>query len=112
MPPPRCGCSRGDLTVRPMDTVRIGILGAARIAPAAMTKPAGKVGEATVDAVAARDRSRAEAFAKKHDVPKVHDSYAALIADPDLAAIYNPLPNGLHADWTSAALEAGADRVF
>jgi predicted dehydrogenase len=90
-----------------MDTVRIGILGAARIAPAALTKPAGKVGEAMVGAVAARDRARAEAFAKKHDVPKVHDSYAALIADPDLDAIYNPLPNGLHAEWTIAALEAG-----
>ncbi len=90
-----------------MDPVRIGILGAARIAPAAVVKPARKVGEATIAAVAARDRSRAEAFAKKHDVPKVHDSYAALIADPDLDAIYNPLPNGLHAEWTTAALEAG-----
>ena len=58
-------------------------------------------------AVAARDRSRAEAFASKHGIPKVCDSYAALIADPDVDAIYNPLPNGLHAEWTIAALEAG-----
>jgi predicted dehydrogenase len=90
-----------------MDTLRIGILGAARIAPAAIVKPARKVGEATIGAVAARDRSRAEEFAKKHAVPKVHESYAALIADPELDAIYNPLPNGLHAEWTIAALEAG-----
>jgi predicted dehydrogenase len=90
-----------------MDTLRIGILGAARIAPAAIIKPARKVGEATIGAVAARERSRAEEFAKKHAVPKVHDSYAALIADPELDAIYNPLPNGLHAEWTIAALEAG-----
>ncbi len=90
-----------------MDAVRIGILGAARIAPAAVIKPARNVGEATIGAVAARDRSRAEEFAKKHGIPKVHDSYAALIADPDLDAIYNPLPNGLHAEWTIAALEAG-----
>jgi predicted dehydrogenase len=90
-----------------MDTVRIGILGAARIAPAAVIKPARNVGEATIGAVAARDRSRAEEFAKKHGIPKVHESYAALIADPDLDAIYIPLPNGLHAEWTIAALEAG-----
>jgi predicted dehydrogenase len=90
-----------------MDTVRIGILGAARIAPSALIKPAGNVGEAMVGAIAARDRSRAEAFASKHGIPNVRDSYAALVSDPDLDAIYNPLPNGLHAEWTIAALEAG-----
>jgi len=90
-----------------MATLRIGILGAARIAPSAVIKPAQNVGEAVVGAVAARDRSRADAFASKHGIPKVHDSYAALIADPELDAIYNPLPNGLHAEWTIAALEAG-----
>ena len=90
-----------------MDTVRIGILGAARIAPSAVIKPARNSGEAQIEAVAARDRSRAEAFASKHGVPNVRDSYAALVDDPDLDAIYNPLPNGLHAEWTIAALEAG-----
>src|SRR4051812_32980465 len=90
-----------------METVRIGILGAARIAPAAAIKPARNVQEATIGAVAARDRGRADAFASKHGIPRVHDSYADLVADPDLDAIYNPLPNGLHAEWTIAALEAG-----
>jgi predicted dehydrogenase len=90
-----------------MGTVRIGILGAARIAPSAVIKPARNVGEAVIDAVAARDRSRADAFASKHGIPKVHDSYSALVADPEIDAIYNPLPNGLHAEWTVAALEAG-----
>src|SRR4051812_41938143 len=90
-----------------METVRIGILGAARIAPAAAIKPARVVGDAMIGAVAARDRTRAEAFASKHGIPRVHGSYADLIADPDLDAIYNPLPNGLHAEWTIAALEAG-----
>ena len=90
-----------------MPTVRIGILGAARIAPGGMIKPARNNPEAEVRAVAARDRSRAETFASKHGIPTVHDSYAALLADPEIDAIYNPLPNGLHAEWTIAALEAG-----
>jgi predicted dehydrogenase len=90
-----------------MSTVRIGILGAARIAPAALIKPARNLDEAEVGAVAARDRSRADAFASKHGIPQVRDSYTALIADPEIDAIYNPLPNGLHAEWTIAALEAG-----
>src|SRR5947207_11259048 len=90
-----------------MDTVRIGILGAARIAPSAVIKPARNCGEAVVTAVAARERPRAEAFATKHVIAKVHDSYSALLGDPDVDAIYNPLPNGLHAEWTIAALEAG-----
>jgi predicted dehydrogenase len=90
-----------------MATVRIGVLGAARIAPAAVIKPARGNAEAEVRAVAARDRVRADAFAAKHGIPTVHDSYAALVADPGIDAVYNPLPNGLHAEWTIAALEAG-----
>jgi predicted dehydrogenase len=88
-------------------TVRIGTLGAARITPAALVKPARNSGEAQLVAVAARDRSRAQAFASKHGIPTVHDSYRTLLADPTIDAIYNPLPNGLHAEWTIAALEAG-----
>src|SRR4029078_1642496 len=90
-----------------MGTVRIGILGAPRIAPSAAIKPARNVPEAEIGAVAARDRSRAEAFASKHGIPTVHDSFASLGAAPELDAIYNPLPNGLHAQWTVASLEAG-----
>ena len=90
-----------------MDQVRIGILGAARIAPSAVIKPARNSSEAVIGAVAARDRSRADAFAAKHGIPKVRDSYDALLADSEIDAIYNPLPNGLHAEWTIAALEAG-----
>lgn len=90
-----------------MDTLRIGVLGAARIAPAAIVKPARKVAEAEVVAVAARDRARAEKFASKHGIPTVLDDYQAVIDSGDVDAIYNPLPNGLHARWTTAALEAG-----
>ena len=87
--------------------MRIGVLGAARIAPTAMMKPARIVEGVEVAAIAARDRRRAEAFAAKHGVPTVHGSYAELVADPSLDAVYIPLPNGLHGRWTMAALQAG-----
>ncbi len=87
--------------------MRIGILGAARITPAALIKPARRNDEVMVAAVAARDVSRAQTFAAKHDIARVHDSYEALLADPDLDAIYIPLPIGLHGRWTRAALVAG-----
>ena len=87
--------------------LRIGILGAARIAPTALIRPARRVPGVRVDAVAARDEARAQRFARKHGIPRVHGSYPALIADPDLDAIYNPLPNSLHCEWTIRALEAG-----
>lgn len=88
-------------------TLRLGTLGAARITPAALIRPARACARAAVVAVAARDRSRAEAFARRHHIPRIHDTYDALLADPDIDAVYNPLPNGLHAAWTLRALEAG-----
>ena len=87
--------------------MQIGVLGAARIAPTALIKPAKTNADVVVAAVAARDVSRARAFAVKHGIARVQDSYEALIADPDLDAVYNPLPNGLHGRWTRAALAAG-----
>lgn len=90
-----------------METVRIGILGAARIAPMALIQPSREVDGVAVAALAARDPERARRFAADHGVARIHDSYEALIADPDIDAIYNPLPNGLHGRWTIAALEAG-----
>jgi predicted dehydrogenase len=87
--------------------LRIGILGAAQIAPLALINPAKENAEVVVAAVAARDTTRAASFAAKHAIPRVHDDYDRLIADPELDAIYNPLPNGLHGKWTRAALAAG-----
>jgi len=89
------------------EPVRIAILGAARIAPAALVRPAALVPGAEVVAIAARDRGRAEKFAAKHRLPVVHSSYDDLLADPSIEAVYNPLPNGLHAQWTLAAIAAG-----
>jgi predicted dehydrogenase len=87
--------------------LKIGVLGAANIAPGALIKPARRTGRAEVVSVASRDIDRARAFAQKHKIPRVADSYEALLADPELDAIYNPLPNGLHGRWTIAALDAG-----
>jgi predicted dehydrogenase len=90
-----------------MARLRIGILGAARIAPMAVIQPARDLPEVEIVAVAARDPARAAAFARKHGLATIHDSYASLVADPGVDAVYNPLPNGLHGRWTIAALEAG-----
>lgn len=90
-----------------MSTVRIGVLGAARIAPPALVQPARVLDGVQVVAIAARARQRAASFAAKHGIATVHDSYDALLADPGIDAIYNPLPNGLHGRWTVAALHAG-----
>ena len=90
-----------------VDRLRIGTLGAARITPAALIKPARQVPGVTVAAVAARDPERARRFAAKYRIRMVHPSYEALIDDPAIDAIYNPLPNALHARWALRAIEAG-----
>ena len=87
--------------------LRIGILGAAKIAPAALIKPAQRTGRATVAVVAARDPDKAQKFADKHKIPRIAPTYDALLDDPDIDAVYIPLPNGLHGRWTIAALDAG-----
>lgn len=87
--------------------VRIGILGAARIAPRAIIFPTRSVPDAAAAAIAARDPQKARAFAQRHQIPRIHTTYADLIADPEIDAIYNPLPNSHHAEWSIRALEAG-----
>jgi predicted dehydrogenase len=90
-----------------VDRLRIGTLGAARITPSALIKPARQIPGVTVAAVAARDPERARRFAAKHRIRRVHGSYTALLDDPAIDAVYIPLPNSLHAPWTLRAIQAG-----
>ncbi|KAH9000095.1 NAD-P-binding protein [Lactarius akahatsu] len=90
--------------------LRFGILGAARIAPIALILPVKNHPDAVVTAVAARDQERADAFAKKNGIPKAYGgsgAYQKLLDDPEIDVVYNPLPNGLHYEWTMKALAAG-----
>ncbi|HVN27462.1 MAG TPA: Gfo/Idh/MocA family oxidoreductase [Candidatus Binataceae bacterium] len=87
--------------------IRFGILGAARIAPSALVQPAASNPDVEVVAIAARDRRRAREFAAANRIARVHQTYADLVADPDLDAIYNPLPNSMHCEWSLRALAAG-----
>ena len=86
--------------------VNIGILGAANIAKLFIeaARPSANV---RIGAVASRDAAKGKAFAAALGVPVVHESYNALLADPAIDAIYNPLPNNLHAEWSIRAAEAG-----
>jgi predicted dehydrogenase len=58
-------------------------------------------------AVASRDLQKAQAYAAEWNIPRVFASYEAMLADPDIDVIYNPLPNSLHAEWTIKAAQAG-----
>jgi predicted dehydrogenase len=89
-----------------MEPLRIGVLGAARISSNAIVEPARQTGTRLV-AVAARNRDRAEVFAAEAGVERVLDSYQAVLDDPEVEAIYNPLPNGLHGPWNARAIAAG-----
>jgi len=86
--------------------LHIGILGAANIARlfvnGVRTSP-----KVVVQAVASRDVERGKAFASETGVPRVHATYEALLADPAIDVVYNPLPNNLHAEWTIRAADAG-----
>ena len=90
----------------PSPCLRMGILGAANIARSFV---AGVAASSTVKvtAVASRDRAKAIRFAKDTGVRCACGSYEELLADPTIDAIYNPLPNSLHAEWSIRAIEAG-----
>ena len=87
--------------------VKWGVLGAAKIAVEKVI-PAMQGGHwSEVSAIASRDGKKGEAAARRLRIPKAYWSYEELLADPDIEAIYNPLPNHLHVPWSIKAAEAG-----
>lgn len=89
-----------------MKPLNFGLLGAARISDMAVIQPSRITGDRLV-AVAARDRGRAEEYAARHGIERVQADYQAVIDDPDVDVVYNPLANGHHAPWNLRAIAAG-----
>src|ERR1700753_391846 len=87
-------------------TVRWGILSTARIAER-VVEGCAMAPNATLVAVASRDAERARRYADEQLIERSYGSYEALLEDPEIDAIYNPLPNALHVPWTLRALDAG-----
>ena len=90
-----------------MTDLRWGILSTADIGRKKAIPGIQAADRSTVVAIASRDEVRARAAATELGIPRVHGSYEALLADPDVDAVYIPLPNHLHAEWTIAAARAG-----
>ncbi len=86
--------------------VRWGILSTARINGLFLDGVASS-SDVEVVAIGSRDRDRAARFAAERGIEHVHDSYEAVLADPEVEAVYIPLPNSLHIEWTLRALETG-----
>jgi predicted dehydrogenase len=87
-------------------TVKWGIISTADI-NRKVIPPAQASAKVDLVAVASRDRARADAYAKEWGIPRAYGSYDALLADPEIEAVYIPLPNTMHAEWSIKALEAG-----
>src|SRR5271165_2777982 len=96
----------GECRIMPK-TARWGVLGVANIAVKKVI-PAMQKGRLTeVTAIASRDLTKARETARQLAIPKAYGSYAELLADPEIDAIYNPLPNHLHVPWSIKAAKAG-----
>jgi len=89
------------------DTIRWGVISTANIGRKRVIPAIQQSRNGTVAAVASRSLESAQAFAAEMDIPTAYGSYDDLLADPNIDAIYNPLPNHLHAEWSIKAAEAG-----
>jgi predicted dehydrogenase len=87
--------------------LRWGILSTADIARHKVVPGMRKAARCRIVAIASRDLERARRVASELDIPTAHSSYEALLSDPDVDAVYVPLPNHLHAEWSIAAMAAG-----
>jgi predicted dehydrogenase len=90
-----------------MDALRWGILSTAHIARTKVVPGMLKARRCDIVAIASREAGRAETVAAELGIPRAHSSYEALLADPQVDAVYIPLPNHLHAEWSIAAARAG-----
>lgn len=90
-----------------MTRLRFGTLGAAAITPGALVQPVSQDDDVEISVVAARDQARANDFAERHGISRVADSYEDVVNDPEVNAIYVPLPVIHHEQWTLKALAAG-----
>ena len=90
-----------------MNRLRWGVLSTANIGRVAVIPAIQSSNSGSLVAVASREATRAEAFAGAAGIPRWHGSYEALLADPDVDAVYVPLPNSMHREWTIRAAEAG-----
>ncbi len=92
---------------RPVRKIRWGILGTAKIAEGALIPALHQAEGAELTAVASRRPETAMAYAERNRIERAYGSYEELLADADIDAVYIPLPNHLHAEWTVRAAEAG-----
>jgi predicted dehydrogenase len=90
-----------------LEPVRWGVLGVAKIANEKVIPPLKASALLKVVAIASRDPARAEAAARTHGIPRAYDDYQAVLADPEVEAVYIPLPNHLHVEWAVKAAAAG-----
>ncbi|MBU1312496.1 MAG: Gfo/Idh/MocA family oxidoreductase [Alphaproteobacteria bacterium] len=86
---------------------KIGILGAAGIAPRSIIQPVRRRDDCCIHAVASRRRAAAKEYARLHGITKAYAGYDELLADPDITIVYNALPPAAHAEWSIKALKAG-----
>lgn len=86
---------------------KIGILGAAGIAPRSIIQPARRRGDSSIHAVASRRQDAANDYARLHGIAKTYSSYEDILSDPEITIVYNALPPVAHAEWSIKALKAG-----